>query len=191
MPKISEERRQQQRQRIIDAAVSVLLRRGFAGTSMVEIISASGMSAGAIYGYFPGKEDLFQAAARQVLGQRMRVLEGIDGRKVPPPSEALMGFFRELQEGNAGSKMIVQMWGQSVSDEGMRKIARQVFTEGHAAVEKYLVAWYRQEGVAEAESLGRGAAGAVLALAQGAVLQSALLGKPLFDLEENLLEVLT
>ncbi|WPF65854.1 MULTISPECIES: TetR/AcrR family transcriptional regulator [unclassified Corynebacterium] len=190
MPKISEERRQRQRQRIIDAAVTVLGERGFANASMAEIIRASGLSAGAIYGYFPSKNELFQAAARDVLGRRLRVLGQSATGAVPPPEEALVEFFHVLKKGEPGSAMIVQMWGEAVNNEGMQEVAFQVLSEGREAVEEYLVAWYTQEGAEGPERRARGAVGPILAMAQGALVQSALLGEPMFHLEEGLRRVL-
>ncbi|MBO9361228.1 MAG: TetR/AcrR family transcriptional regulator [Thermoflexus sp.] len=49
------------RQRIIEAAFRVLLRKGFRGTSNREIAQEAGISPGLIYWYFRNKEDLFQA----------------------------------------------------------------------------------------------------------------------------------
>ncbi|KQB83175.1 TetR/AcrR family transcriptional regulator [Corynebacterium oculi] len=186
MPKISEERRQQQRQRIIDATMTVLQERGFARSSMSQIIAASGMSAGAIYGYFPSKEELFREVARQVLGKRLGGLAQSPSGEVPPPEEALSAFFEQLREGKPGSKMIVQMWGEAVNDESMRAIAQQVLTEAKGAVEEYLVAWFTQEGEGDPVRRARETVGPVLALGQGAVLQSALLGGPAFRVEEGL-----
>lgn len=190
MPKISEERRQLRRQCVIDAAVKVLQERGFAGASMAEIIAASGMSAGAIYGYFPGKKELFQAAAHQVLGQRLSVLERTLTGEVPPPEEALEAFFAVLREGEEGSRMIVQMWGQAVHDADMRAVASEVIGGARGAVQGYLEAWYAQEGAPDPADRAREGAGLVLALAQGSLVQSALLGEPLFHLENGLSRML-
>ena len=56
-------RSSRKRRAILDAAVTTFLERGYPGTSMDEIIAECGMSAGAVYLYFPGGKDSLIAAA--------------------------------------------------------------------------------------------------------------------------------
>ena len=55
------ERRDQQIQRILEAAQACFVRSGFQGASMQEICAECGMSPGALYRYFPSKEALVAA----------------------------------------------------------------------------------------------------------------------------------
>ncbi|MFI0843291.1 TetR/AcrR family transcriptional regulator [Mesorhizobium sp. IMUNJ 23232] len=55
------ERREQQTQRILDAAKACFIRSGFKGASMQEICAEVGMSPGALYRYFPSKEAIVEA----------------------------------------------------------------------------------------------------------------------------------
>jgi len=55
------ERRDQQSQRILDAAKACFMRYGFQGASMQQICSEAGMSPGALYRYFPSKEAIVEA----------------------------------------------------------------------------------------------------------------------------------
>jgi AcrR family transcriptional regulator len=48
-------------QDILDGAVRLFARKGIEGTTMQEIASEAGISAGAIYRYYPGKEQLVRA----------------------------------------------------------------------------------------------------------------------------------
>jgi AcrR family transcriptional regulator len=57
-PDVSEERRAQ----IIEAALACYTRKGYANTTMDDIVAESGLSKGAIYWYFKSKDDVFQAA---------------------------------------------------------------------------------------------------------------------------------
>jgi AcrR family transcriptional regulator len=61
VPKVSDEHKLAVRERILDAAEKLFSRKGYYDTSMDEIVSESGFSKGAIYGYFRSKEDLFLA----------------------------------------------------------------------------------------------------------------------------------
>jgi AcrR family transcriptional regulator len=55
------ERRDQQAQRILDAAKACFVRSGFQGASMQEVCAEVGMSPGALYRYFPSKEAIIEA----------------------------------------------------------------------------------------------------------------------------------
>ena len=57
-PDVSEERRGQ----IIEAALACFTRKGYANTTIDDIVAESGLSKGAIYWYFKSKDDVFQAA---------------------------------------------------------------------------------------------------------------------------------
>lgn len=54
-------RRDQQVQRILEAAEKCFVRSGFQGASMQQICSEAGMSPGALYRYFPSKEAIIEA----------------------------------------------------------------------------------------------------------------------------------
>jgi TetR/AcrR family acrAB operon transcriptional repressor len=64
MPRNSREEAEQTRLRIIDAAMTVFGRRGFASASLEEIAGEVGMTRGAIYGHFRGKVDLYEQLMR-------------------------------------------------------------------------------------------------------------------------------
>ncbi|MHA2162834.1 MAG: TetR/AcrR family transcriptional regulator [Candidatus Thorarchaeota archaeon] len=60
-PKVSQEHKIKTQDKILGAAESLFSRDGYHGTSMDAIVKESGLSKGAIYGYFESKEMLFLA----------------------------------------------------------------------------------------------------------------------------------
>ena len=62
MPRITEERREARREQILDAARACVLEHGLEAVSMEMIIARSGLSTGAVYRYFKGKDELLGAA---------------------------------------------------------------------------------------------------------------------------------
>jgi AcrR family transcriptional regulator len=64
------ERRARTREHLLEAAYVVFVRRGFAAASLDEIAEAAGLSKGALYYNFAGKEDLFLALVEQRLERR-------------------------------------------------------------------------------------------------------------------------
>src|SRR5215471_3378202 len=90
MPRITEERREARREQILDAARACVLEHGLEAVSMEMIIARSGLSTGAVYRYFKGKDDIIAATviatAREVGAAVVPVLN----RPVPgPPSELI------------------------------------------------------------------------------------------------------
>ncbi|MGH3078625.1 MAG: TetR/AcrR family transcriptional regulator [Gaiellaceae bacterium] len=59
MPKISEERRQERREQILDGARRCFAENGYEGATVARLEEAIGLSRGAIFNYFGSKEDLF------------------------------------------------------------------------------------------------------------------------------------
>jgi AcrR family transcriptional regulator len=63
LPKISEIRREFRRREILRAALACFSEDGFHQTGMADIVRRSGMSHGAVYGYFQSKDDIIEALA--------------------------------------------------------------------------------------------------------------------------------
>jgi AcrR family transcriptional regulator len=60
LPKISDEKQQERRDRILEAAETCFARSGFHRTTMSDICREAGISAGALYLYFDSKEALIE-----------------------------------------------------------------------------------------------------------------------------------
>src|SRR5580698_347859 len=61
MPKITDERREARREQVLEAARACLEEHGLEAVSMEMIIARSGLSTGAVYGYFKGKDQIINA----------------------------------------------------------------------------------------------------------------------------------
>lgn len=67
MPKVSAEHRAARRDEILDAARACFLRNGFHASTMQDVFAESGLSAGAVYLYFAGKEEIVRAIALEAV----------------------------------------------------------------------------------------------------------------------------
>lgn len=184
MPKISDERREQRRDQILDAALRCFAERGFQATSMADIISASGLSAGALYLYFAGKWDIAQAVARRVMeGPLTAALDRPDSGGGPPgPAGVIRAIGAGLDRHGIPPGFVVQIWGEAATDPEFRGIPDEVFTMLQSGFAGMLERWFASErgcSDAEARSLARDQLPVMLALAQGYMLQRALM--PGFD----------
>ena len=63
----------QTRQRILVAARTVFAREGYLATRMIDVVTAAGISTGAVYRYFRDKEDLFTAVVGDLHEELYRV----------------------------------------------------------------------------------------------------------------------
>jgi TetR/AcrR family transcriptional regulator, transcriptional repressor of aconitase len=65
VPKISEERKAERREQILAGARCCFAEYGYEGATVVRLEDATGLSRGAIFNYFPSKEELFIELAVQ------------------------------------------------------------------------------------------------------------------------------
>jgi AcrR family transcriptional regulator len=65
VPKVSQQYRDARREQILTAAKRCFVRDGFHETSMQDLFAESGLSAGAVYRYFPGKDDMIVSIAEE------------------------------------------------------------------------------------------------------------------------------
>jgi AcrR family transcriptional regulator len=117
MPPVSQGYRDSRRRQILDAAWRCFAHAGFHGTSMQDIFAESGLSAGAVYGYFAGKDDLVGAIIEEVLAEITAALDTLtDSEPPPPPHEVLGRVLRVLDHPSHGSelaRLAVQVWAEA------------------------------------------------------------------------------
>src|SRR4026207_477969 len=100
MPKISDERRAERREQILDGARRCFAEHGYEGATVAPLEAEIGLSRGAIFNYFASKEDLFVALAVQATARLSDVwvnecLEGVV-RDVLELDPAWIGVYLEL-----------------------------------------------------------------------------------------------
>lgn len=61
MPKVSKEHMDKQRNKILDTALQIFIRKGFELTTMTDVIKASSLSRGGVYRYFSNTEEMIRA----------------------------------------------------------------------------------------------------------------------------------
>jgi len=96
MPRVPDGYLESRRRQIMDAAVACFAREGFHRTTMQDIVTETGLSAGAIYRYFPAKEDIVAAIAAEHHAREAAVLSGARPPGEPassarPPGEPASG----------------------------------------------------------------------------------------------------
>jgi AcrR family transcriptional regulator len=183
MPRVSEQYRVNRRAEIVVAAARLFATNGFHATSMADIISGSGLSAGAVYRYFRSKEELIGAVAEGALSAADEVFGQLlaDGA-VPSPEQALSAILEAITERMAGdpvtgvdvTRIGVQVWAEALRSPELAARADHVYRRlrGYfAEIARRRQAAGLLAGDAEPEQVGA----VLLGLVQGFVLQRLLI----------------
>ena len=142
MPKVTAEYRAARRDEILDAALRAFSDKGFQRTSMADIISESGLSAGAIYGHFAGKRDLVAAVAARTLEARRSELlarRADDGRPLSPGE--VMATIVDGMRHEGFSRILLQLWAEAAIDPEIRELVQGVLVRLRETLRTQLVEW--------------------------------------------------
>jgi AcrR family transcriptional regulator len=132
MPRVTAAHGQEVRERIVAAALHVFGERGFHGATIGDVVRESGLSVGAIYTYFKGKDDLFLAtcdlAAGRGLGELAARLPA--GETVAERLAIAIAFYfdtaeGDLAEGPGNADFLVQAWAQADAEPAAREMLRR------------------------------------------------------------------
>src|SRR3954447_21973439 len=78
-----ERRKERTRDALLDAAIAVFARRGFAGASLDEIAETAGFTRGAIYKHFSDKEDMLLRACEHLNDRLISEFAALPGADLP------------------------------------------------------------------------------------------------------------
>ena len=125
MPKVTDAHIEARRQQIFEAAQACFSRQGFHQTSIQEICKEAGLSAGAIYVYFPSKDHIIAATC---LDCQQGILALIDAAKSQggPPLETLdfiVDHGLSMLSGESFREfgvMNVQLWSEAMRSEAIK-----------------------------------------------------------------------
>ncbi len=116
MPRISAQREEATRQRILDAAYRVFIEKGFHRASIDDVVAASGLSVGAIYNYFPNKDELIRASIDDE-GQKGTAALLVDTQAVGSiwdrMERAMRGWWTTTVEIPGGPAFLADAWSEA------------------------------------------------------------------------------
>lgn len=185
MARVSQAHLDARREQILDAARLCFSRNGFHRTSMQDIINEAGLSAGAVYRYFPGKADIIRAIATGVLGSVRSLWEEARNQdRLPMPYELLATVWSAKPLADPSVEMaqlIVQVISEALRMEDIGAEYREMITEVLAIITGY-IAVYQENGVIDPDVPPEHVARTLLAIGHGFVLQRAILGDVTVDM---------
>jgi TetR/AcrR family transcriptional regulator, transcriptional repressor of aconitase len=131
VPRISDERREARREQVLEAARACLEEYGLEAVSMEMIIARSGLSTGAVYGYFKGKDEIINAVVREGTAAMAEDLAPIVSNPEPPPLPEFVGQVLRTAVNFSTSKgdidrLLVSLhgWSHSQSDPELKAATR-------------------------------------------------------------------
>ncbi|MCJ7858179.1 TetR/AcrR family transcriptional regulator [Corynebacterium kalidii] len=151
MPRVTDEHRQKQADRIITAAEACFARNGFHATSMDQIIAEVDMSSSTVYRYFEGKRQIIQEVSRRRITPVVDALRDAAAANTPPSPEAVVGgIVDRLLPDDAGQRtegappsavLAVNAWAETARDQSLADTIRGNLAETHRLATTLVRRW--------------------------------------------------
>jgi TetR/AcrR family transcriptional repressor of uid operon len=135
VPRVSAARLEARREQILEAAVACFARRGFHETTMADVAREAGITAGAIYRYFPSKEDVVEASAEaqdRARAERFRVAQekgDQQGHNLRVLDEVLDLYLARAARPDPVVRLRVQLFGEALHNRRVRDVFRKRWDE--------------------------------------------------------------
>ncbi|NED97414.1 TetR/AcrR family transcriptional regulator [Phytoactinopolyspora alkaliphila] len=132
MPRVSESYLSARRQQILEAAWRCFAKNGFHATSMQDIFAEAGLSAGAVYRYFPSKLDLIKATSESLLGGLDEAFDVVTSADPVPPPNATFRIVidtimrRVVTRDTDVSRIAMHVWSEALREPEVGEVARAV-----------------------------------------------------------------
>lgn len=184
MPKVSQQYRDARRDQILSAARRCFLRDGFHATSMQDLFAEAGLSSGAVYLYFPGKDDVIIAIAEENMRDIMEMIHDVAIRRPGRSAGATMADVLELVRAkdaeNGLGRLALLVWAEVLRNPALAEKIKVMLTQLRTDLAEVI----RDQQDAGAPPRGVPAdtlAGALLAIVPGFILQLTMLGPAAVD----------
>ncbi len=127
MPRVSAAHEQEVRDRILHAAARVFSEKGYHSSTIADIVRESGLSVGAIYSHFSGKDELIRLTCDHIAA---RGLDELAARLAPARTTAerlaiAIALYVETiddYDGDPGQVSLVQAWAEADREPGVREM---------------------------------------------------------------------
>jgi AcrR family transcriptional regulator len=175
MPKLTARTAAARRQQILDAATACFSERGLHATTMQDICQRAGLSPGAVYCWFTGKEAIIDAVADERHTRERDMLQA--AATAGDPRAAFSSFFDAYLDWLADPaeqrrrRVSIQMWADALVNDRLRASVR-AGTDQQAIARDFITA-AQAAGDLPADIPADGLTRVLLAIIQGFILQQA------------------
>src|SRR3954453_99754 len=178
---------------LLDSASRVFAERGYHAATVDEIVETAGVTKGALYAHFPGKQDLFLELLEERIDRPVRALITLTETapaEIPTASAVGRGLANLVEEQRDAVLLTFEFWALAVRDPEIAERYESWLGSLPAALARALTARHQRTGVplaVEAELLATG----IIALAHGLVMrQLAIAAGPGAELTSEMLDLL-
>ena len=179
MPRVSQQHRDARRDQILSAARRCFLRDGFHATSMQDLFAESGLSAGAVYRYFAGKDDVILAIAEdnmhEVLALINQVATADPGRSAGEVVADALALIQAKHDADGVGGTAVLVWSEALRNPELAAKLRALLA-GMLDDFTRLAADHQRAGDLPGGVAPGAIARALVALMAGSILQLTILG---------------
>lgn len=175
MPKLTARTAAARRQQILDAATACFSERGIHATTMQDICQRAGLSPGAVYCWFTGKEAIIEAVADERHARERDMLQA--AATAGDPRAAFGSFFDAYFDWLADPaeqrrrRVSVQMWADALVNDRLRPSVRAGTDQ--QVIARDFIAAAQAAGDLPADIPADGLTRVMLAIIQGFILQQA------------------
>lgn len=172
-------------ERLLDAATRLFAERGFEGTSVQQVVTAAGVTKGAMYHYFGSKDDLLYEVYARVLRMQTEHLVEISSKDAPVSERVHAAaadvivttvanlddstiFFRSMHQLAPEKQLSVRAERRkyhelfrSMIEQGQREgvfrddVPADLIVDYYFGSVHHLSTWYRHEGALTGKDVGR------------------------------------
>lgn len=139
---MSQNKQDQRKYQILDAALKVIVSKGYEGSSMSDIVKESKMSKGAIYWYFTSKKEVYLALVNHWVHYYSPTLNHIVEEDQPASvqlKELFNYFITQYEKDQTVFKAVAVFWSLAGRDNDFKEKFDKVYSEFFALIEKIII----------------------------------------------------
>jgi AcrR family transcriptional regulator len=170
---LPQQRKEETRARILEAAYRVFGRRGYEAATVEEITAECGIAKGALYGHFTGKNELFRTILLEHVRRRSEEAAARLGPELPLRESILRimeASWSTCRTDPIWAPLLMECWALASRNEWARQAVAALFDHCSAAFARFL-SGAKNEGLVRSDVDVHKAARLFLAVNDGLVLQ--------------------
>ena len=184
MPKVSQQYLDARREHILSAARRCFLRDGFHSTSMQDLFAEAGLSSGAVYRYFPSKEDMIIAIAAENIQDVLAMISAVathqPGRSVGAVMADLLAMVRAKHDEDELAGLAVLTWAEALRNPALATQFTDLLRQMRTTLAT-VVRGHQKAGELPTDVTAEALAAVLMSIVPGYILQLALLGPDAVD----------
>ncbi|NYI07711.1 TetR/AcrR family transcriptional regulator [Allostreptomyces psammosilenae] len=154
MARVSQAHLDARRRQILDAARRCFAANGFHSTSMQDVLKEAGLSAGAVYRYFPSKDHIIAAISLETMREVAGVFTGALDAEQPPTPEELVGralrTVQRLDEEQEAARLVIFVWAEALRTPTVRELVTTGVVEVRGLLARMIAVWQERGMIGDA-----------------------------------------